>query len=158
MTKKEKATLERNIARRYSGALYKYIVKNGKKKSCDINDILRRGFDANNCGGSHSGQSTPERAIRILKRFPEKVDPNVVKRIVLQTYSLKILVGFMRDQPGLVTEEDLHTCVKNMSVEYEFDKYEGYADNYLRQIEANYPELKGTPIWEAFITAQLVHS
>lgn len=162
MQKKKKATakdvLERNIARKNSGALYKYLIKFGHRKSVDVNDILARGFDANDCGGGRSGAATPQRALRILRKFPKKVDPLIVKRIMLQTYDLGLLCEFMRSQPGLVTPDDLHICVQNMSKMDNVTEYEGYIRDYLHNIETKYPELKDTPLWEAFITAELVHA
>jgi hypothetical protein len=152
--------LQKNIRQGNSGVLYKWIVGNADKyPELDLTSIIKLGFKMKRSTyGFKGGRTIPERALKLLRKFPDRVDPMVVKDIIVRGYDLGILTNFMLNHPTLVTTEDLEICAKGMGETHGLYNYEEHIKGFLNKIETQYPMLKNTPIWNAFVTAELVNS
>ena len=140
-----------------TGVLYKWLVGNADKyPELDINSIIQLGFKKKG-DGFKGGRTIPERALKLLRKFPDRVDPMVIKYVVVRGYDLGILTNFMLDHPTLVTTEDLEICAKGIGEIHGLYNYEEHIKEFLHKIEIQYPMLKNTPIWDAFITAEFIN-
>ncbi len=151
-------SLEWNISRKNSGALYKYILKNADDPNLDINDIIQQGFSALSSGGRASGAATPERAIKLLRLYPGRVSPRVVADVVKYTYDLNMLNHFMTDQPDIMTEQDLQDCANNLQEFFAVGTKLEEAEHKLALIKHSYKKLRNTPIEDILRTVTVIEA
>jgi hypothetical protein len=136
---KEQRRFLQNLKQKNTGALAKFILNKAKEDpKFDINEVILSGFITDPTGVWVEAESTVIRLRKIVNKFPERVDLNLIREFSIRAGNLYRLAHVMKHFPEIkFTKSD----ARKFAESFDKNSKEKFAMWHFRVLEEN-PKMK----------------